>query len=75
MAQLSSPIPTLLTNKAFRIILPAVAIVVINVLLALSTGLIDVAQLHLFIGITFVAGAFAGMFHERLFTLARRLDG
>jgi hypothetical protein len=52
-----------------------VAIVVINVLLALSTGLIDAAQLHLFIGITFVAGAFAGMFHERLCTLARRLDG
>lgn len=74
MAQLSSPIPTLIRNKAFRIILPGVAIVVINVLLALSAGIIDGAQLHLFMGITFVAGAFAGMFHERLFTLASSLD-
>ena len=74
MSQSFIAAPTLVKNKVSRIVMPGFIVVVTMVVLGNFTGAIVDEKLHIVIAISAVAAVAAGLFHERLVTLAKQLD-
>jgi hypothetical protein len=74
MSQSYIAAPMLVKNKVSRIVLPGFIVVVTMVVLGNFTGAIVDEKLHIVIAISAVAAVAAGLFHERLVTLAKQLD-
>lgn len=64
--------PTLVRSKVARIVLPALIVVVAIMVLGSMVGAIVDNKLHLMVVISAVAAVGAGLYHERLVTLAQQ---
>lgn len=74
MTQLFVAAPTLVRSKAARIILPALIVVVAVVSFGTMFGAIVDGKLHIVAVTSALASLLAGLYHERLVTLAKQLD-